>query len=74
MRARRMEPGSKPHVALILLDDWSWEWWPRPDHAVARRALPNVGMSTPSMLPRMEASPAPEDAFVGPEEEVVIVQ
>ena len=37
-----MEPGSKPHVALILLDDWSWEWWPRPDHAVARRALPNI--------------------------------
>ncbi len=35
-----MDPGSKPHVALILLDDWSWEWWPRPDHAVARRALP----------------------------------
>ena len=21
-----MKPGSKPHVALILLDDWSWEW------------------------------------------------
>ena len=39
---RRMEPGSKPHVALILLDDWSWEWWPRASHAVARRALPNI--------------------------------
>ena len=34
----------------------------------------DCGDSCRARIPRMEASPAPEDAFVGPEEEVVIVQ
>ena len=34
----------------------------------------DCGDSCRARAPRMEASPAPEDAFVGPEEEVVIVQ
>ena len=34
----------------------------------------DCGDSCRARVPRMEASPAPEDAFVGPEEEVVIVQ